>query len=67
MQEDCVPQAQSDLVQINTIPNAGQWIRRRGEDLSIGKVALSAGTVLRPQHLALPLPLAMHNYLSSVR
>ncbi len=51
MQEDCAAQAQSDLVQINTIPNAGQWIRRRGEDLSIGKVALSAGTVLRPRHL----------------
>lgn len=51
MQEDCLPQAQSDLVQINAVPNAGQWIRRRGEDLSIGKVALSAGTVLRPQHL----------------
>ncbi|MEY3718168.1 MAG: hypothetical protein RL727_89, partial [Pseudomonadota bacterium] len=47
MQEDCVPQTQSDLVQINSIPNTGQWIRRRGEDLSVGKVALSAGTVLR--------------------
>ena len=51
MQEDCVPQTQSDLVQINAIPSSGQWIRRRGEDLSIGKIALSAGTVLRPQHL----------------
>jgi molybdopterin molybdotransferase len=51
MQEDCVPQAQSDLIQINSIPSAGQWIRRRGEDLSVGKIALSAGTVLRPQHL----------------
>ena len=40
MQEDCVPQTQLDLVQINSIPNAGQWIRRRGEDLSIGKVAV---------------------------
>ena len=51
MQEDCTTQAQSDLVQINSIPSMGQWIRRRGEDLSVGKVALSAGTVLRPQHL----------------
>ncbi len=51
MQEDCVPQAETNLVQINTIPTAGQWIRRRGEDLSVGKIALSAGTVLRPQHL----------------
>jgi molybdopterin molybdotransferase len=51
MQEDCLAQAEKDLVQINCIPKPGQWIRRRGEDLSIGNVALTAGTVLRPQHL----------------
>ncbi|QWE17699.1 molybdopterin molybdotransferase MoeA [Polynucleobacter sp. AP-Nino-20-G2] len=52
MQEDCaIPEGAVDHVQVNTIPMAGQWIRRRGEDLSAGKVALSAGTFLRPQEL----------------
>jgi len=51
MQEDCVVQEQKDCVQVNVVPNPGQWIRRRGEDLSVGKLALSAGTFLRPQQL----------------
>lgn len=42
---------QTDRVQILHLPLAGQWIRRRGEDLTAGKVALSAGTFLRPQEL----------------
>ncbi len=52
MQEDCViPDGASDQVQINIAPSAGQWIRRQGEDLSVGKTALSAGILLRPQEL----------------
>ncbi len=52
MQEDCeVVEGAHDQVQINTVPNLGQWIRRRGEDLTVGKTALSAGTYLRPQEL----------------
>lgn len=52
MQEDCViVDGASDQVQINATPTPGQWIRRRGEDLSAGKVALTAGTFLRPQEL----------------
>jgi molybdopterin molybdotransferase len=51
MQEDCIVQDQNELVQINSIPNAGQWIRRRGEDLTAGKLALTAGSLLRPQQL----------------
>lgn len=52
MQEDCVvAEGSHDQVQINTVPNFGQWIRRRGEDLTVGKTALSAGTYLRPQEL----------------
>jgi molybdopterin molybdotransferase len=52
MQEDCsIPEGSTDLVQINTAPAVGQWIRRRGEDLMTGKVALTAGTFLRPQEL----------------
>ena len=52
MQEDCaIPEGSSDQVQVNIAPTAGQWIRRRGEDLTTGKTALTAGTFLRPQEL----------------
>lgn len=52
MQEDCsTPEGVSDQVQVNIAPTSGQWIRRRGEDLTAGKVALTAGTYLRPQEL----------------
>jgi molybdopterin molybdotransferase len=52
MQEDCtIDSAKLDAVSIATSPTVGQWIRRRGEDLSAGNVALSAGCVLRPQEL----------------
>lgn len=52
MQEDCaIPEGLIDQVQVNIAPTSGQWIRRRGEDLTAGKTALSAGTFLRPQEL----------------
>ena len=52
MQEDCaIPEGLTDQVQVNTVPISGQWIRRRGEDLTTGKTALTAGTFLRPQEL----------------
>lgn len=52
MQEDCtIDPAKPDAISIATSPTVGQWIRRRGEDLSAGNVALSAGCVLRPQEL----------------
>jgi len=52
MQEDCsIPEGATDQVQVNVVPAAGQWIRRRGEDLKAGKIALTAGTFLRPQEL----------------
>jgi molybdopterin molybdotransferase len=52
MQEDCtILEGSSDQVQINIAPTPGQWIRRRGEDLTTGKSALTAGTFLRPQEL----------------
>jgi len=52
MQEDCsISEGASKQVQINIAPTSGQWIRRRGEDLTAGKVALTAGTYLRPQEL----------------
>ena len=52
MQEDCaIPEGSTDQVQVNIAPVLGQWIRRRGEDLTTGKTALTAGTFLRPQEL----------------
>jgi molybdopterin molybdotransferase len=52
MQEDCaIPEGSTDQVQVNIATTSGQWIRRRGEDLTAGKVALTAGTFLRPQEL----------------
>jgi len=40
-------------VRINALPSAGQWIRRRGEDVRSGDVVLPAGTRLTPQALGL--------------
>ena len=52
MQEDCsISEGASKQVQVNIAPTSGQWIRRRGEDLTAGKIALTAGTYLRPQEL----------------
>ena len=52
MQEDCaIAEGAADQVQVNVSPTLGKWIRRRGEDLTAGKIALTAGTFLRPQEL----------------
>ncbi len=51
MQEQC--EALPDAVRVNTVPQAGQWVRRRGEDVTTGAVALAAGTRLTPQALGL--------------
>jgi len=51
MQEQC--EALPDAVRINAVPQAGQWVRRRGEDVTTGAVALAAGTRLTPQALGL--------------
>jgi len=49
MQEAC--EVQGDSVKVNEVPVVGQWIRRQGEDLRSGRVALVRGTYLRPQEL----------------
>ena len=59
MQEQC--EALSDAaggaglgdVLVQAVPQAGQWIRRRGEDVQAGAVVLQAGTRLTPQALGL--------------
>lgn len=40
-------------VHIDTVPQAGQWIRRAGEDVSRGAVVLPRGTRLSPASLGL--------------
>ncbi len=51
MQEDVVFDGDKALLQRK--PQAGENIRRRGEDIARGSVFLRAGTKLRPQELAL--------------
>ena len=51
MQEAC--ETLDEGVQINSVPQPGQWIRRRGEDVRTGDVVLAAGTRLTPQALGL--------------
>ncbi|CAN5150336.1 molybdopterin molybdotransferase MoeA [soil metagenome] len=66
MQEQCEPLADetgtgaggsgatnAGAVRVNAVPEPGQWVRRRGEDLTIGAVVLAAGTRLTPQALGL--------------
>jgi molybdopterin molybdotransferase len=40
-------------VRVNTVPQPGQWVRRRGEDVRLGAVVLARGTRLTPQALGL--------------
>jgi molybdopterin molybdotransferase len=51
MQEACI--AEGDHVVVNHVPQAGEWIRRVGEDIRAGSVILPAGTRLRGQELGL--------------
>ena len=51
MQEQC--EAVDGGVRVNTIPTAGQWVRRRGEDVQAESVVLSKGDRLTPQAMGL--------------
>ena len=60
MQEDCIQlpasagaEAACPTVQVQLQPRAGQWIRRRGEDVASGDVVLSRGDRLTPASLGL--------------
>jgi molybdopterin molybdotransferase len=64
MQEDCelVPVADADVapqVRIKVVPTPGQWIRRAGEDVTLGAVVLSKGTRLTPAALGLAASIGM--------
>lgn len=51
MQEQC--EADGDAVRVNVVPESGQWIRRRGEDVEVGAEVLAAGTRLDAAALGL--------------
>jgi molybdopterin molybdotransferase len=44
---------EGDVVTVNEVPAAGQWIRRAGLDIEAGSVVVPAGVRLRAQHLGL--------------
>ncbi|WP_206042599.1 gephyrin-like molybdotransferase Glp [Acidovorax sp. SRB_24] len=52
MQEDCTA-LDGGQVRVHAVPQPGQWIRRAGEDIALGAVALQAGTRLTPAELGL--------------
>lgn len=55
MQEECEPVPGDGLgsVRVNTLPQHGLWIRRRGEDVRLGSAVLQRGARLTPQALGL--------------
>ena len=57
MQEDC--ELQGDRVQINVRPLPGQWIRRAGEDVTLGATVLASGSRLTPASLGLAASIGM--------
>ena len=46
-------------VRFATVPAVGQWVRRRGEDVARGAVALTAGLRLQPAHLGVAASLGL--------
>lgn len=57
MQEDCQEvqgaDAQAPSIQVQTQPQVGQWIRRRGEDVTLGAMVLQSGSRLGPAALGM--------------
>ena len=51
MQEACT--AEGDAVIVKHVPQPGEWIRRKGEDIRAGSTILEAGARLRPQEIGL--------------
>jgi molybdopterin molybdotransferase len=51
MQEDT--RAADGRVEITTAPQPGQHVRKRGEGTAAGSLLMEAGTLLRPEHIAM--------------
>jgi molybdopterin molybdotransferase len=49
MQEVC--RLDGDQLTIDHVPHAGEWVRRRGEDIAVGQTVLHAGQSLGPAEL----------------
>ncbi|HEX8612401.1 MAG TPA: gephyrin-like molybdotransferase Glp [Telluria sp.] len=60
MQEQCEA-GPGNTVTINHVPQAGEWIRRAGEDIEAGGAILVAGTRLRSQELGLAASVGLAN------
>jgi molybdopterin molybdotransferase len=65
MQEDCMADAAG--VRLPAKPAAGQWIRRRGEDVAAGQVVLRAGERLGPASLGLAASVGFDRLLVAPR
>ncbi|MBS0309241.1 MAG: molybdopterin molybdotransferase MoeA [Proteobacteria bacterium] len=63
MQEACEVEktADGEWVTIKHQPAAGEWVRRRGEDIRAGSTILPAGTRLRAQELGLAASVGLAN------
>jgi molybdopterin molybdotransferase len=63
MQEQCAVDGDGDtqFVTISHAPAAGEWVRRRGEDIRAGAEILAAGTRLRAQELGLAASVGLAN------
>jgi molybdopterin molybdotransferase len=55
MQEQCAAMPGDGLgsVRIDTVPQPGQWVRRRGEDVLLGAEVLASGIRITPQAMGL--------------
>jgi molybdopterin molybdotransferase len=52
MQEDCTDLG-NDMVRIDAVPSAAQWVRRAGDDIKKSATVLSKGELLTPASLGL--------------
>ncbi|MFZ4287056.1 gephyrin-like molybdotransferase Glp [Variovorax sp. HJSM1_2] len=60
MQEECEALEQpAGAVRINSVPKVGQWVRRSGEDVTLGAEVLSAGQRLGPAALGMAASVGM--------
>ena len=66
MQEDCEA-LEGDQVQVLKVVPAGQWIRRSGEDVTLGATVLTSGTRLTPAELGLAASIGLAQLQVSAR
>ncbi|WP_422242155.1 molybdopterin molybdotransferase MoeA, partial [Dokdonella sp.] len=62
MQEECetLPELNGKVqIRVNALPTVGQWIRRAGEDVTLGAVVLQKGERLTPASIGLAASIGM--------